>query len=445
PRIQAVFREAISDLPAPRYVNPILTRTGQERLIEWHNKTLKDAQGQVFGCLSIGHDITAEKAREVQLFQAQKMEVIGRLTGGIAHDFNNLLTVILGNLELIEEQLPTDSLLRSFARDARSAAQDGAALTQRLLGFARKTPLQPVWLRLQDFLPQCERLLRRALNEAIRLEVHCEAALAPLYIDRAQLESALLNLVINAQDAMPNGGQVRISANALSVGAEGHPDFPTLRAGDYGLATVRDTGTGMSAAQLARATEPFYTTKAHGKGSGLGLSMVYSFARDSGGALRSKSQPGEGTEVSVALPVASSQWEGEPQPMAPSDLVSGQGTILVVEDEARVRKLAKQYLTAAGYTVLEAESGDAALAMIQSGTLPDLLFSDIALPGTLDGYHLAARIERDYPDIKVLLTTGADTEKLAGSGIDIGHFPLLRKPYGGAVALTAAVHDRLVP
>jgi CheY-like chemotaxis protein len=200
----------------------------------------------------------------------------------------------------------------------------------------------------------------------------------------------------------------------------------------------------MSAAQLARATEPFYTTKATGKGSGLGLSMVYSFARASGGALRLRSQTSDGTEVSLALPVAPSQQEGEPQPMASSDHVSGQGTLLVVEDEARVRKLAKQYLSTAGYTVLEAESGDAALAMIQSGTLPDLVFSDIALPGTLDGYHLAARIEHDYPDIKVLLTTGADAEKLAGSDIDVGHFPLLRKPYHAA-ALAAAVHDLLVP
>ncbi|MGC1952042.1 MAG: response regulator, partial [Gammaproteobacteria bacterium] len=210
----------------------------------------------------------------------------------------------------------------------------------------------------------------------------------------------------------------------------------------YGFISVSDTGTGMSAAQLARATEPFYTTKASGKGSGLGLSMVYSFARDSGGALRLRSQPGEGTEVSLALPVAPSPWENEPQPMTPPDLLPGQGTILVVEDEARVRKLAKQYLSAAGYTVLEAESGDAALAMIQSGTVPDLLFSDIVLPGTLDGYRLASRIEQAYPDIKVLLTTGAGTEKLAGSGIDVEHFPLLRKPYGAAV-LAAAVHERL--
>ncbi len=444
PRIQAVFQNVMSGKPKRGDANSIVTRSGEERLIVWYNKTLEDAKGELIGVLAIGHDITAERAREAQLFQAQKMEVIGRLTGGIAHDFNNLLTVILGNLELIEEQLPPDGLLRDFASDARSAAQNGAALTRRLLGFARKTPLQPVSLQVQEFLPQCERLLRRALNEATRLEVHCDATITPLYVDRAQLESALLNLALNAQDAMPDGGRLRIATSGLAVGPDGVTEFPTLRAGDYVVITVSDTGTGMSVAQLARATEPFYTTKSTGKGSGLGLSMVYSFARDSGGALRLQSQPGEGTEVSLALPVAPSQLEAEPQTVAQTDLMHGKGTILLVEDEARVRKLAKQYLCAAGYTVVEAETGDAALAVIRSGLIPDLLFSDIALPGTLDGYRLASRVEQDYPGVKVLLTTGADPEKLAGSGIDTKRYALLQKPYRAAV-LTAAVHRLLAP
>lgn len=436
---QALFQIAIRDTQTHGNLNPILTRGGQERLVVWYDKTLKDNEGQVIGLLVIGHDVTAEKEREVQLFQAQKMEVMGRLTGGIAHDFNNLLTVILGNLELIEERLPDDALLQGFAEDALSAAQDGAALTQRLLGFARKTPLQPALLALQEFLPQCGRLLRRTLSEAIALEVYCDTAVAPLYVDRAQLESALLNLAINAQDAMPNGGALYISAEHLQVSSEGCFDYPTLAAGDYAVITVRDTGTGMSARQLAQATEPFYTTKGIGKGSGLGLSMVYSFAKDSGGALRLKSQPGEGMEVSLALPIAGSQLEGEPQTMAQTDLPHGKGTIFVVEDEARVRKLAKQYLTASGYTVIEAETGDVALAAIRSGMMPDVLFSDIALPGMLDGYGLACLVAQDYPDIKVLLTTGADTEKLAENGlVDTDRFALLRKPYS-AVRLARVV------
>ncbi len=437
-RIQAVFQDSISDTPTRGNVNAILTRGGEERLIAWHDKTLKDAEGQIIGCLAIGHNITAEKEREAQLFQAQKMEVIGRLTGGIAHDFNNLLTVILGNLELIKEQLPPDGMLRGFAEDAQSAARDGAALTRRLLGFARKTPLQPALLALQDFLPHFERLLRPMVTEAITLEVRCNTAIPPLHVDRVQLESALLNLAINAQDAMPNGGRLRITARGLEVAAEGHTDYPTLTPGDYVVISVRDTGTGMSATQLARATEPFYTTKATGKGSGLGLTLVYGFARDSGGALRLSSELAEGTEVCLVLPVAHHQLEPHPHAMAPTDLTQGTGTVLLVEDETRVRKLAKQYLSAAGYTVVEAETGDAALAMIQSGTAPDLLFSDIALPGTLNGYALACRVVQDYPTVKVLLTTGADTDKLAGSGIDTERFPLLRKPYSAAALAEAA-------
>ncbi len=443
-RIQAVFQTAINDIQTRGNINPILTRSGEERLIVWHDKTLKDDNGQVIGCLAIGHDITAERVREAQLFQAQKMEVMGRLTGGIAHDFNNLLTIILGNLELIAEQLTPDGVLRGCAEDAQSAARDGAALTQRLLGFARKTPLQPVSLQPQEFLPQCERLLRRTLTDAITLEVHCEASLPPLYVDRAQLESALLNLALNAHDAMPNGGELVIAATGLEVDAEGHTDYPTLAARDYVVIRVSDTGTGMSATELARATEPFYTTKATGRGSGLGLAMVYSFASDSGGALRLRSHPGEGTEVSLALPVAPSQLEAAPQSVAQTELVHGKGTILLVEDEARVRKLAKQYLCAAGYTVVEAETGDAALAVIRSGLIPDLLFSDISLPGTLDGYRLASRVEQEYPGVKVLLSTGADPEKLAGARLDTERFMLLQKPYSAA-ALSAAVQRLLAP
>ena len=436
--IHSVFQDLISENQFRDNVNPILTRTGQERLVEWHNKTLKNAEGQVIGCLSIGHDITAEKEREAQLFQAQKMEVIGRLTGGIAHDFNNLLTVILGNLELIEEQLPDDGLLRGSVQDALSAAKDGASLTQRLLGFARKNQLQPVTLQLQDFLPQFEHLLGRTLSKSINLEVHCNAPIPPLYIDRVQLESALLNLAINAKDAMPNGGEIRITACVLEVGPEGRTDYPTLPSGDYVAITMRDTGNGMSATELAHATEPFFTTKATGKGSGLGLSMVYGFAQNSGGALRLTSALTEGTEVSLVLPVARHQREARTQAMPPTDLPQSTGTILLVEDDARVRKLAKQYLITAGYTVIEADTGDTALAMFQSGTAPDLLLSDIGLPGTLDGYQLACRVEQDYPSAKVLLMTGAYPDKISISEFDAGRFPLLPKPYSAAALAEAA-------
>lgn len=443
-RVRRRFQSALHDTPTRGNINSIRTRAGRERLIVWHDKTLKDAQGQVMGCLAIGHDVTAEKEREAQLFQAQKMEVMGRLTGGIAHDFNNLLTVILGNLDLIEERLPRDPLLQGFAQDALSAARDGAALTQRLLGFARQTPLHPAPLALQEFLPPCERLLRRTLSNAIKLEVRCDVPLALLYVDRAQLESALLNLAINARDAMPRGGRLCIKASGLRVATEGQTDYPTLSPGDYVVIAVDDTGTGMSAAQLARVTEPFYTTKPMGQGSGLGLSMVYSFAKDSGGELRIKSQPGRGTTVALILPVAARGTEQEPWLVPSSDRRRGHGTILLVEDEEMVRKFAYQCLTALGYTVVEAETGAAALEVIGSGSIPDLLFSDIALPGMLDGYALACHVERDHPGVKVLLTTGADTDKLAASGFDADRFALLPKPYS-LDALASVLHSCLGP
>nr|MBS0020099.1 PAS domain S-box protein [Gammaproteobacteria bacterium] len=439
-RIRDRFQSALHDTPTRGDVNPILTRAGLERLIAWHDKTLRDAQGEVIGCLAIGHDVTAEREREAQLFHAQKMEVIGRLTGGIAHDFNNLLTVILGNLELIEERLPADDWLQGFAKDALSAARDGAVLIQRLLGFARQMPLHPAPLVLQEFLSQCERLLRRTLRNAITLEVHCDASLAPLYVDRTQLESALLNLAINAQDAIAQGGRLCITASGLQVGAGDSPDYPTLSPGAYAVITVRDTGTGMTAEQVARATEPFYTTKPMGKGSGLGLSMVYGFARDSGGLLRVQSQLGRGTTVDLVLPTASNGTAPEPRMVQHIEIPRGTGTILLVEDNARVRNIARQFLTGSGYAVLEAETGDGALEVIKAGVIPDVLFSDIALPGRLDGYALANLIVQRYVGVKVLLTTGADTDKLAESGFDASRFPLLRKPYS-MDALARALHS----
>lgn len=439
-RIRDRFQNALHDTPTRGDVNPILTRTGLERLIAWHDKTLRDAQGEVIGCLAIGHDVTAEREREAQLFHAQKMEVMGRLTGGIAHDFNNLLTVILGNLELIEERLPAADWLQGFVKDALSAARDGAVLIQRLLGFARQMPLHPAPLALQEFLPQCERLLRRTLRNSITLEVHCDASLAPLYVDRTQLESALLNLAINAQDAMAQGGRLGITASGLQVGAAGRSDYPTLAAGAYAVITVRDTGAGMTAEQVARATEPFYTTKPMGKGSGLGLSMVYGFAGDSGGLLRVQSQLGRGTTVDLVLPTASNGTAPESGMLQHIELPRGTGTILLVEDDARVRNVARQYLTTLGYVVVEAETGDAALEVISAGIIPDVLFSDIALPGRLDGYALASLVVQRYVGVKVLLTTGADTDRFAESGFDASRFPLLRKPYS-MDALARALHS----
>lgn len=385
--------------------------------------------GQVVGTVATFVDITERKARDLQLLHAQKMEVLGQLTGGISHDFNNLLTIILGNLRFLEEdaQRSEHPDYRANVEDALSAARDGAALTHRLLAFSRKQKLRPQPLDLNAFVRECSGFIRRVTGENVNVELALEPGVLPILVDRSQLHGALLNLTINSRDAMPDGGRLVIRTGRVSGGDAGHPEVPET--GSFVTLVVSDSGVGMSAQAACRAVEPFFTTKPPGKGSGLGLSMVYGFARQSGGRVTIQSDPGAGTVVELFLPEAAACLDTASRRRISAKLKAGHRTVLVVEDEARLRKFIERCLACLGYRVLVA--GDAAEARsiltAQHGDL-DLLLSDIVMPGDMNGRALARWATAHWPDLGVLLTTGFNHE--LQSDVSGDEFPVLPKPFG---------------
>jgi PAS domain S-box-containing protein len=401
--------------------------------------------GKVVGTVVSFSDITERKEKEAQLRQAQKMEVVGQLTGGIAHDFNNLLTVILANLRLLGEEIVSDAggSSRELIDDALSAARDGAALTNRLLAFSRKQSLQVERIDVGEFLRNIRRFLQRTLREDIELRINLANAASPVFVDRGLFESALLNLVVNARDAMPEGGTLIIETTRKCIGADEASAEPELAPGNYITITVRDSGIGMSPEDAARAIEPFFTTKPRGKGSGLGLSMVYGFAKQSGGGLLLRSVLGEGTTVSMLLPEAATPIENDGAEPTPRNLPGGSETILLVEDESQVRKVAKRILLGLGYQVIEVDNAAAARKVCEEETAVDLLFSDIVLRGDMNGRELARWASERCSDLKVLLTTGFSEEETGELPVDDGGLHLLRKPYmkGELAAAVRAVLD----
>ncbi|MCP4898817.1 MAG: PAS domain S-box protein, partial [bacterium] len=407
PQVSDLFAEAMSGHPTRGNLNAILTRDGKEHLIAWYDTTLRDTEGNLIALLAIGHDVTEQKTKEEQLLQAQKMEMVGQLTGGIAHDFNNLLTVILGNLRLLAKSIgpECDPEVSDFLQDSLSAAQDGAELTQRLLEFSRKKPLERKRIDLPAFLYHFQRFLRRTLGAEFtaQMDIAADADLHYLLCDPAQLESALLNLALNARDAMPHGGQLRFRAEAKAAADLG----PTLEPGTYAEIAVIDTGEGMTVEQLTHAIEPFYTTKGNKQGSGLGLGMVFGFCEQAGGRFQLTSEPGRGTQATIILPlngVCDEEATQAPESI-PAAALAEKGTILVVEDEERVRKLARRYLEGLGYDVLTAENGEMAIEALQSESAIELVFSDIVMPGKIDGCDLYRWVNEQCPGVKILLTT----------------------------------------
>jgi two-component system cell cycle sensor histidine kinase/response regulator CckA len=400
---------------------------------------------RVIGRVVTFTDITERKEKEAQLRQAQKMEVVGQLTGGIAHDFNNLLTVILANLGLLGEEIGSDAggSSRELIDDALSAARDGAALTNRLLAFSRKQSLQVQRTDVGEFLRNIRRFLQRTLREDIELRMNRAKDALPVLVDPGQLESALLNLVVNARDAMPKGGSLIIETTRKRIGAEEASAEPELAPGNYITITVRDSGIGMSPEDAARAIEPFFTTKPRGKGSGLGLSMVYGFAKQSGGGLLLRSVLGEGTTVSMLLPEAAPPIENDGAEPTPRSLPGGSETILLVEDESQVRKVARRILLGLGYQVIEVENAAAARKVCEEETAVDLLFSDIVLRGDMNGRELARWASERCSGLKVLLTTGFSEEETGELPVEEGGFHVLRKPYlkGELAAAARAVLD----
>ena len=410
-------------------VLPCLCQDGRKVAVDARLSVLRDAVGQPEAILAIMTDVTRRLALEAQLNQSQRLEALGQLTGGVAHDFNNLLTVIQGNAELLAEQLDAQPVLRSLAQMAVTAAERGAQLTQRLLAFARKQPLQPQSVDAYQLLSGMDTLLRRTLPADIELELVRGAGLWPMLADPVQLESSVLNLVLNARDAMPEGGKITLETTNSWIDqdyAERHPD---VLPGQYVMISVSDTGTGMDAQALAHAFEPFYTTKAVGKGTGLGLSMVYGFAKQSQGHVKLYSEPGQGTTVRLYLPRADSRSETVARaPSAGTDL-RGDATVLVVEDDDPVRRFATEVLRNLGYQVLSAENGAAALAILKERADIALLFTDVVMPGGMNGRQLADAALLLRPGLKVLFTSGYTENAIVHHGrLDRG-VQLLAKPY----------------
>ncbi|MFU2489566.1 PAS domain-containing protein [Thauera sp. WH-1] len=414
-------------------------RDGAHVDVECHWTLVREAEGRRQSIIAITTDLGERLELERQLHQAQRLEAVGQLTGGLAHDFNNLLQVILGNAELLVERLQHEPRLAALPALIRSAAQRGAELTARLLSFSRRQPLDPRPTDTDALVQAMAELLERTLGEQIRIEFRLDAGPWEAQVDPAQLESAVLNLCLNARDAMPDGGRLGVASSRRHLPAAA-AEAVGLRAGDYVLLEVSDSGVGMTATELAQAFDPFFTTKPPGKGSGLGLSMVYGFARQSGGHIGLESGPGRGTVARLYLPRARPRSVGDDlrvdvrgEPAAATGmrtLPCGRGEqVLLVEDDELVREHVASLLDDLGYRVLTARHGPDALARLAEHPDVDLMFTDVVMPGGMNGRELADAVRRERPTMPVLFTSGYTQNALECEGRLEAGFELLSKPF----------------
>jgi PAS domain S-box-containing protein len=379
--------------------------------------------------LAVARDITMRKDIEEQLRQSQKMEAIGQLTGGLAHDFNNLMMVVIGNLDRLDSALAGNQAAREMAHSALSAALRGAELTRKLLAFARKQSLQSTVVDLNELVSGMTSLLDRTLGEKIQVEVKIGRDLSPIETDPAQVESALANLAINARDAMPTGGKLTIETANATLDAAYAAENPDAAAGDYVMLAVTDSGTGIAAEDLGRVFEPFFTTK--GRGSGLGLSMVYGFMKQSGGHMNIYSEVGHGTVVRLYFPRtgAAAPATVAPEASAPQETAAHGELILVVEDNADVRRTAVSQLRDLGYRTLEAANGKEALAQLNGTRDIALLFTDIVMPGGMTGWELGAAVKALRPNLPILYTSGFSESSVQDDRAHTASKHFLPKPY----------------
>lgn len=374
-----------------------------------------DANGTVNGFYVCSINITQQKAAEATLLQAQKMDAVGQLASGIAHDFNNLLAIILGNLMPLREEGAQASVLADYIEPAIRAAQQGARLTRQLLAIARRQPLRPERLDVEATITDFARLVRRTLPATIRVSVQSQGGPLPLNVDRAQFETSLLNLCLNARDAMPEGGDIAIEVDYPPETAEGR----------FVRIVVADTGSGMDERTAAQVFEPFFTTKEAGQGTGLGLSMVWGFVRQSHGTIGVDSRKGAGTRFTILLPAAS-EMPATAEPDSPCGLASGRGLVLLVDDNHEIRRTIRRQLAKAGYAVLEAGSGEEALSLVDGVGELRALISDVVMPG-MSGFRLAREALRLRPGLPIVLMTGFDgSREDEREGLSL---PVLGKPF----------------
>ena len=430
--VKQVLDDALRGDETANYEFPLYTRDGQRVDVLLNATTRRDVDGEITGVIGVGQDITELRKNERALNQSRKMETVGQLTGGIAHDFNNLLSIIGGNLRFLQQDIGDVSIeIAELIEDAMSATNDGADLTARLLAFSRNRILKPELKDVNDTIETFSRFLSRALGKTIDLKTELPDDHLFINVDASQLENALLNLAINARDAMPEGGNIVIKAARYSVSGSNAEVQKSraadidLQPGNYVVVVVEDIGTGISDEHLGHVYEPFFTTKDVGKGSGLGLSMVYGFIQQSNGQCVIRSEVGKGTTVSMYFPEAKST-EGTHIQLATRAMESaGSEVILVVEDEPRVRRITVRDLEKLGYSTLEASDATAAQKIIESGEKIDLVFTDVLMPGEMDGQMLGLWIENTHPEIRVVLTSGYTKRRDTKGTV----FPLVRKPY----------------
>jgi PAS domain S-box-containing protein len=376
-------------------------------------------------------DVTRERELEQQYRQAQKLESIGRLAGGIAHDFNNLLTAINGYSELALGQIEPQSPLREFVEEISKAGARAASLTQQLLAFSRKQLLQPEILNLNKVVEDIEKMLRRLIGEDVDLVTTLDPALGCVKADRGQIQQVIMNLAVNARDAMPGGGRLEIQTRNVEVSKGTHAGSPEIPAGSWVELMLQDSGHGMDAATLAHLFEPFFTTKVRGKGTGLGLSTVYGIVRQSDGHIRAESEPGKGARFVISLPRLSGAQTGEPPISRPLRVLTT-GTILLAEDQEEVRTLVFRVLSQLGYRVLAGSDGAEALQLLKNcAERVDLLISDVVMPG-MTGRELAEKVHESSPMTRVLFMSGYTDDILLSQGLDHEQATYLQKPFGAS-------------
>jgi len=436
---------------SPRTCDYRLAEGASSQIYSARLSPLRDAAMRCCGTTVVVQNVTAQRLAQdkeaqlqEQLRQAQKMEALGQLTGGVAHDFNNLLTAISGNLELAMAQSTTPAAAECL-RSALQASDSAAKLTHRLLAFSRKQPLQPRRLDPQQLIASMESLLRRTLGEQIEIELVGSAGQWQCEVDATQLESAVLNLAINARDAMPEGGKITIETGNARIAPEYADEYEGLLPGRYVLVAVSDTGCGMPEDVQGKAFDPFFTTKGVGRGSGLGLSMVYGFVKQSNGHVKIYSEPNIGTTIKLYLPRASTRESQSHRPVSmsgPVPLGSGE-VVLVVEDDGPVRRVSVEFLRSLGYQTLDCGDAEEALAILRGATQVDVLFTDVVLPGGVNGAQLASDAMSLRPSLVVLYTSGYTENAILHHGRFDENVHLVEKPFTRDVLarrLFAAIH-----
>jgi two-component system, cell cycle sensor histidine kinase and response regulator CckA len=428
-KVQEAAEEARHSGQGRRVEYRIRHRDGHWLTVESTASAVRDRRQNVQKLVIVNRDITERKQLEEQLYLSQKLEAIGRLSGGVAHDFNNLLGVIIGYSEALQQHIAQDDPFREAVDEIQNAGKRAASLTQQLLAFSRKQVLEPKVLDLKTVVVEVEKMLRRLIGEDIDLTIILPRKLGMIRADRGQIEQVLMNLAVNARDAMPRGGRLTIEAADAELGTAHVNRFRYVTPGRYVMLKVSDTGCGMDATLQAHIFEPFFTTKEKGKGTGLGLATVYGVIKQSGGYIWVDSEPGKGATFRVYLPEVQEPADTIPEEKIPVKLACGTRTILLVEDEPSLRKLARTILREAGYTVLEASDAIQAMEIAkETSSAIDLLLTDVVMPG-MSGRALADELSPLRPEMRVLYMSGYTDGAIADHGVLESGISVLHKPF----------------